>query len=67
MIKIKVAFLEGRLLSSQLEQLKKYSKSSAWLEKSRPSKKSHFCFDHVNRLYNFAGTRPVNLGPTYNS
>jgi len=44
MIKTKVAFLEGRLLSSQSEQLKKYSKSSDCLEKS------HFCFDHVNRL-----------------
>jgi len=30
MIKIKAAFLEGRLLSSQSEQLKKYSKSSDW-------------------------------------
>jgi len=40
MIKTKVAFLKGRLLSSQLEQFKKYSKCSDWLEKSRPSKKS---------------------------
>jgi len=39
MIKTKVAFLEGRLLPSQSEQFKKYSKSSDWLEKSRPSKK----------------------------
>jgi len=37
MIKIKVAFLKGGLLSSQSEQLKKYSKSSDWLGKSRPS------------------------------
>jgi len=50
MIKTKVAFLEGWLLSGQSEQLKKYLKSSDWVEKSRPSKKSHFCFDHVNRL-----------------
>jgi len=42
MIKIKVAFLEGRLLSSQSGQFKKYSKSSDWLEKSRPSKKATF-------------------------
>jgi len=42
MIKTKVAFLEGRLLSSQSEQYKKYSKSSVWLEKSRPSKKTAF-------------------------
>jgi len=31
MIKTKVAFLEGRLLSCQSEQFKKYSKSSDWL------------------------------------
>jgi len=50
MIKTKVAFLQGWLLSSQSEQLKKYSKTSGWLEKAGPQK-SHFCFDHVNRLY----------------
>jgi len=38
MIKTKVAFLEDRLLSSQSEQFKKYSKISDWLEKSRLSK-----------------------------
>jgi len=42
MIKAKVAFLEGRLLSSQSEQFKKYSESSDWLEKIRPSKKANF-------------------------
>jgi len=42
MIKTKVAFLEGRLLTSQSEQFKNYSKSSYWLEKSRPSKKATF-------------------------
>jgi len=46
MIKTKVAFWEGWILSSQSE---KFSKSSNWLEKASPSK-SHFCFDHVNRL-----------------
>jgi len=40
MIKTKVAFLEGRLLSSQSEQFEKFSKSYDWLEKSRPSKKA---------------------------
>jgi len=40
MIKTIVAYLEGRLLSSQSEQLKKYSKISDWLEKSRLSKKT---------------------------
>jgi len=49
MIKTKVAFLEGRLLSNQSKQFKKYTKSSDWLEKSRPFKKSS-CFDYVNRL-----------------
>jgi len=42
MIKTKVAFLEGRLLLSQSKQFQKYSKSSDWLEKSRPSKKAIF-------------------------
>jgi len=34
MIKTKVALLKNRLLSSRLDQLKKYSKSSDWLEKA---------------------------------
>jgi len=42
MIKTKVAFMEGRLLSSQTEQAKKFSKSLDWLEKSLPSKKATF-------------------------
>jgi len=42
MIKTKVAFLEGLLLSSQTEHFKKNSNSSDWLEKSRPSKKATF-------------------------
>jgi len=52
MIKTKVAFLEGRLLSSQPEQFEKFSKSSDWLQKTRPSKKATFVLinDHVNRL-----------------
>jgi len=33
MIKTKVAFLEGRLLSSQSEQFENFYKSSDWLEK----------------------------------
>jgi len=40
MIKTKVAFLEGRLLSGQSEQSE--SKSSDWLEKGRPSKRATF-------------------------
>jgi len=51
MIKIKVAFLEGRLLSSQSEQSKKFSKSPDWLEKKLALRKSCFYFDHVNRLF----------------
>jgi len=42
MIKTKVAFLEGRLLSSQSELVEEFSKSSDWLEKSRPSKNATF-------------------------
>jgi len=42
MIKTKVAFLEGRLLSNQSGQSERFSKSSDWLEKSRPSKKATF-------------------------
>jgi len=42
MIKTKVAFLEGPLLSIQSEQFKKYSKSSDWLEKSWLSKNATF-------------------------
>jgi len=42
MIKTKAAFLKGRLLSSQSEQFKKYSKSSDWLEKILPCKKVAF-------------------------
>jgi len=49
MIKTKVAFLEGRLISSQSKQFEKFSKSSDWLEKAGPPK-SQFCFDHINRL-----------------
>jgi len=33
-------FLEDRLLTSQSEQFKKYSKRSDWLRKSWPSKKA---------------------------
>jgi len=42
MIKTKLTFLEGRLLSSQSEQSEKFSKSPEWLEKSRPTKKATF-------------------------
>jgi len=42
MIETKVAFLEGRLISSQSEQFENISESSDWLEKSRPSKKTAF-------------------------
>jgi len=42
MIKTKVAFLQGRLLTNQSEKFKKYSKISDWLGKSRISKKATF-------------------------
>jgi len=47
MVKTKVAFLKRRLQTNQSEKFKIYSKSFDWLEKSRPSKKGYFCFDHV--------------------
>jgi len=40
MIKTKVAFLKGRLLSSQSEQSEKFSICPDWLEKARPFKKA---------------------------
>jgi len=42
MIKTKAAFWKGRLLTSQSQQFKIYSKSFDWLKKSRPSKKATF-------------------------
>jgi len=39
MIKTKVAFLVGRLLSGQSEQSENVSKSPDWLEKAGPPKK----------------------------
>jgi len=41
MSKTKVAYLEGRILSSQSKQFKKYSKNFDWMEKAGPPKK-HF-------------------------
>jgi len=49
MIKLKVVFLEGRLFSSQSELFKYFFNYSDWLEKPA-LQKSHFCFDHANRL-----------------
>jgi len=49
MIKTKVAFLEGRLLSSQSEQLEKFSKALIGWKKAGPPIKP-LLFDHVNRL-----------------
>jgi len=45
MIKTKVAFLEGRPLSSQSEQSEKFSKSPDWSGKSRPSKKNRLIME----------------------
>jgi len=42
MIKTKVAFLEGRLFSSESGLLENFSDRSDWLDKSRPSKKATF-------------------------
>jgi len=45
-----VAFLEGRLFSSQSGLFEIFSDFSDWLDKSRHSKKATLVFDHVNRL-----------------
>jgi len=42
MIKAKVAFLEGRLFSSQSEFFENFSNCYGWLDKRRPSKKATF-------------------------
>jgi len=42
LIKAKVAFLEGRLFSSQSELFENFSDCSNWLDKSQPSKKATF-------------------------
>jgi len=42
MIKTKVAFLEGRLFSSQSELFENFSDCFDWVDKSRPSKKATF-------------------------
>jgi len=47
MIKTKHAFSEGRIFFIQSELFEYFLNYSDWLVKSRPSKKSHFCFDHV--------------------
>jgi len=44
MNKTKMAFLEGRLLSSQSEYSEKFSKNPDWLKKGRPTKKATFVF-----------------------
>jgi len=44
MIKTKVAFLEGRLFSSQSGLFENLPDCSNWLDKSRPSKKATFAF-----------------------
>jgi len=61
MIKTKVAFLKYRLLYSQLEQPKKFSKSSDRLEKSRPSKKPTFVLIMLTN-YNGRGIKGLTQG-----
>jgi len=52
-----VAFLEGRLISSQSEIFEYFLNCSDWLVKSS---KKHFCFDHVNRLIVFQFSKYIN-------
>jgi len=42
MIKTKVAFLEGQLLSAKLGLSENFSDCSDWLDKSQPSRKATF-------------------------
>jgi len=42
MIKTKVAFLKGRIFSSQSELVEYFLNCFDWLDKSRPSKKATF-------------------------
>jgi len=49
MTKTKVAFLEGRLLSSQSEQYKSFQKALISWKKAGPPK-THVCLDHIYRL-----------------
>jgi len=50
MIKTKAAFLEGRLFPANQGFLKTFFIALiGWLKAGPP--KSHFCFDHVNRLF----------------
>jgi len=42
MIKTKVAFLEGRLFTSQSKLIEYFSNGSDWFDKSRPFKKATF-------------------------
>jgi len=54
MIKTKVDFLEGRLLSSQSDKYEKFLKTPDWLEKNRPSKKATFVLckqDNNSRIF----------------
>jgi len=49
MIKAKVAFLESRLFSSHSGLFETFQIALiGWIKAGPP--KSHFCFDHVNRL-----------------
>jgi len=72
MIKTKVAFVEGRILSSQSEQFLKYSKSSDWLVKCRPFKKPLLFWSCKQAKYEdyllclWASTLVVSLGKTLN-
>jgi len=57
MIKTKVTFSDGQLISSQSERSEKFSKSPDWLEKCRTSKKplllwscKHATWEPHNRL-----------------
>jgi len=47
----KSGFFGGPAFFQPIRHFESFSNYSDWLDKSRPSKKIHFYFDHVNRLY----------------
>jgi len=46
----KSGFFRGPVLFQPIRLFENFLDCSDWMDKSRPSKKSPFCFDHVNWL-----------------
>jgi len=63
MIKTKVAVLEGRPFSSQLELFDNFSDCSDWPDKSRPSKKTTFVLIMKQAICDSAHVPPTIRNP----